>query len=248
MNKLVEQKIREAGVLLEEGFLLFQNYREKERGHLQSDFDIKVDKILQEYLAFTYPQDSIYSEETTLKQGKSDTRWIIDPMDGTAYFIFGEPYFSITIAKEVRGEIVEGHVYNPMTKEYYYSDKASGIASLNGQQISVSSVEKIEDSLMTFGFSVNMKKIQQYYTDWSYLMDNCKKGLPWICPALSICNVARGRVEGFIDLGCSYEGQAAASLILKNAGGAMVNYDGAAYEPRVTGGVFTNGRLAVHPK
>ena len=58
---------------------------------------------------------------------------------------------------------------------------------------------------------------------------------PLIVPSLTLCNVARGRPDAFIDSGCSMEGQAAASLILRNAGGAMRNNDASPYDHATTG-------------
>lgn len=59
--------------------------------------------------------------------------------------------------------------------------------------------------------------------------------------SLTICNVARGRIDSFIDFGCSMEGQAAAALILKNAGGKVFNYDFSEWDHRQKGIVATNG-------
>jgi myo-inositol-1(or 4)-monophosphatase len=234
-----------AGNILKQGFFEFQNFREKERGHLLSEYDLIVNDYLISAIQKKYPDDSIYSEECEEVAGSSVHRWIIDPIDGTAYFIFGEPYFSISAAREKDGEIIESHVLNPVTGDYYYSDAIDKKSFLNGTQIKVSEISDVKNSLVSFGFSVNMKAIREYYEDWKYLFDNCKKGIPWICPALSICNVARGRIEVFIDKGCSFEGQAAASLILKNAGGMMTNYDGTVYDVTSKGGVFTNGVLNI---
>jgi fructose-1,6-bisphosphatase/inositol monophosphatase family enzyme len=183
----------------------------------------------------------VFSEEAEETGKSDDSRWIVDPIDGSAYFIFGEPYFSISIARERSGEIIEGHVYNPISNEYFYSDNKSESSYINGETIAVSEITRVEESLVAFGFSANIRAINRYYSDWKETFENCRKGIAWICPALSICNVARGRLEAFIDSGCSYQGQAAASLILRNAGGAMFNYDRTAYDHRVKGGIFTNG-------
>jgi 3'-phosphoadenosine 5'-phosphosulfate (PAPS) 3'-phosphatase len=40
-------------------------------------------------------------------------------------------------------------------------------------------------------------------------------------------------------------GQAAASLILANAGGSMSNYDGQDCDHRIKGGIFTNGTISL---
>ncbi len=245
MNSQIEKIIKEAGLILEEGFNNFQIYKEKERQHLQSEYDVKVDNFLKDFFRINYPKDSIYSEETEEIKGHSNIRWIIDPIDGTTYFICGEPFFSISIAKELDGEIVEAHVYNPISKEYYYSDKITSKSYLNNIEISVSKTETIEESLLAFGFSANPKNIRKYLDKWEHLMTESKKAITWIGPALSICNVARGRVDAFIDFGCSFEGQAAASFILKNAGGYMTNYNNDKYDTTVIGGIFTNGLIKI---
>ena len=269
MKNEIEDIVRNAGELLSRAFRGAQRFKEKERRHLLSEYDIAVDDYLTSELLRRFPDDSVFSEEapesgreTELETGpgtgpktgpktgpqnerNGGARWIVDPIDGSACFIFGEPYFSISIAKEQSGEIVEGHVYNPVSNDYFYSDTNCKRAYLNTDVIKVSRISQMRDSLVAFGFSANIRAIKQYYADWPETFEKCKKGIAWICPALSICNVARGRLEAFIDFGCSYEGQAAASLILRNSGGAMFNYDHTDYDQRVKGGIFTNGNFEI---
>ena len=269
MPKEIEDIVRNAGELLLRAFRGAQRFKEKERRHLLSEYDIAVDKYLTSELLRRFPDDSVFSEEASESRlgteleselaTESETglgawpeaaksggaRWIVDPIDGSACFIFGEPYFSISIAKEQSGEIVEAHVYNPVSKEYFYSDTDCRRAYLNSDVINVSRISRMRDSLVAFGFSANIRAIKQYYADWPQTFEKCKKGIAWISPALSICNVARGRLEAFIDFGCSYEGQAAASLILRNSGGAMFNYDHTDYHHRAKGGIFTNGHFEI---
>ena len=192
-----------------------------------------------------FPNDGVYSEENDELPSESGDRWIVDPIDGTAYFIFGIPFFSISVARESHGEIVEGHVFNPISDEYFFSDLATGISTLNGEAICTSITSSITQSLFAYGFSVNPRQIERYLSRWSTIIEDMKKGLPQICPALSICNVAHGRIDAFFDFGCSFEGQAAASLILKNAGGAMYDYPGTEYSISTKGGIFTNGKVQV---
>ncbi len=245
MKNEIEEIIRTAGEMLSRAFRSSQNFSEKERGHLLSDQDIAVNEYLTTELLRRFPGDSVASEEAPETGEKDGARWIVDPIDGSAYFIFGEPYFSVSIARERVGEIVEAHVYNPISNEYFFGSDEERRSYLNGEPITVSDIGRIEDSLVAFGFSANIRAINRYYADWPETFESCKKGIAWICPALSICNVARGRLEAFIDSGCSYQGQAAASLILKNAGGGMWNYDQTDYDHRIKGGIFTNGKFEI---
>lgn len=190
-----------------------------------------------------YPDYSIYSEEAgEIIKNKKD-RWIIDPIDETADFIFGVPYFAISLCLERNGEICEGYVYNPISEEFYYSIKGENKSFVNDEEIKVSETEEINDALIAFGFSANYEDISKYYNSWEWLFKNCKKGLPLITPSLTICNLAKGRIDCVIDFGCSMEGQAAAGLILKNAGGHVFNYDFTDWNHRKKGIIGTNGKI-----
>ncbi|OPZ87154.1 MAG: Inositol-1-monophosphatase [Firmicutes bacterium ADurb.Bin419] len=240
---MIKELIRKAGYELKKDFYKLETSREKERFHLVTKSDEAIEKLLIDELKNCYPEYSIYSEEIGEINKNSGKRWIIDPIDGTADFVFGVPYFAISICLEVDNEIIEGYVYNPVSDELYYANNETGKAYLNDEIIKVSETNNIKDSLIAVGFSTNYKIIQQYYTEWNELFENCKKGMPLIAPALTICNVARGRIEAFVDLGSSMEGQSAASLILKNAGGKLYNYDFSEYEHTQKGIIATNGKI-----
>ena len=60
-----------------------------------------------------------------------------------------------------------------------------------------------------------------------------------------MCNVARGRIDAFIDFGCSMEGQAAGGFILQKAGGLLSNYDKSPWNHFETGIIACNGFLNI---
>ncbi|OGO81588.1 MAG: hypothetical protein A2Y21_05175 [Clostridiales bacterium GWC2_40_7] len=240
---MIKDIILKAGAELKKQYFTFSACSEKERFDLVSESDLHIEKIIIDDLSRLYPDYSIYSEETGEIRKSSEKYWILDPIDGTADFIFGVPYFGISICSEIDGEICEAYVYNPMSDEMYWTNRQEGISYLNGKPIKASGTSQIRDSLIAFGFSANYKYINQYYDEWGYVFDNCKKGMPLIGPALTICNVARGRIDAFIDFRCSMEGQAGAALILKNAGGALYNYDFSHYNHRDKGIIATNGTI-----
>lgn len=240
---MIKDIILKAGTELKKQYFSLSAFSEKERFDLVSESDLHIEKMIIDDLIRLYPDYSIYSEEAGEIRKSSEKCWIIDPIDGTADFIFGVPYFAISICSEINGEIHEAYVYNPISDEMYWSSKQEGISYLNSKPIKVSDTSEIRDSLIAFGFSANYKNIKRYHDDWGYAFDNCKKGMPLISPALTICNVARGRIDTFIDFGCSMEGQAGAALILKNAGGALYNYDFSLYSHRNKGIIATNGKI-----
>jgi myo-inositol-1(or 4)-monophosphatase len=130
--------------------------------------------------------------------------------------------------------------------EFYTATADAGESCLGGVPIHVSSCTAIEHALVAFGFSANRVNIDRYYSEWKDVFDRCRKGLPLIVPSLTLCNVARGRLDAFIDFGCSMEGQAAAALILANAGGTILNYDLSSYDHRSKGAVACGPNLMAH--
>jgi fructose-1,6-bisphosphatase/inositol monophosphatase family enzyme len=233
----------EAGEILKKKFNNSFSYNNKGKYDLVSDADKEIETFLINNLSEYYPNTSFYSEEAGEINKKSEYRWIIDPLDGTANFIFGVPYFNISLALEYDNKIIEGYVYNPINNELYYSNNKIKKSYLNENEICVSDTKTISNSLIVFGYSANYNNIEKYYERWHIIFDNCKKGMGLLSPALNICNVARGRIDCFIDFGSSMEGQAAGALILKNAGGVMFNYDLTEWDYKIKGIIAINNNL-----
>lgn len=235
MNQSVNNLICEAGDMLREAYFQDTVSHEKQRWELVTEVDLMIERLLIRHLSELYKGDGFAGEECGEQAGTTGRRWIIDPIDGTSSFIMGQPYFSISLALEQDQQIIEGYVYNPISSEFYSSTQSQGQSFLNGQVISVSQTTAIESSLVAFGFSARMDQIERYYQDWNSLFTGCRKGVGWICPALSLCNVARGRIDAFIDYGASMHGQAAASLIVKNAGGVLFDAEMTPYSHQSVG-------------
>jgi myo-inositol-1(or 4)-monophosphatase len=62
--------------------------------------------------------------------------WIIDPIDGTKYFMRGVPQYAISVALVEAHQPVVAAVYNPATDELFSAVRGTG-AWLNGQPIHV---------------------------------------------------------------------------------------------------------------
>ncbi|MBZ0324939.1 MAG: inositol monophosphatase, partial [Alphaproteobacteria bacterium] len=84
--------------------------------------DLRTEKILRETLHQARPDYGFLMEESGSSGGESESRWIVDPLDGTTNFLHGIPYFAISIALERRKEIVAGVVYEPVRDEMYWAE------------------------------------------------------------------------------------------------------------------------------
>ena len=119
-------------------------------GDFVSASDKKVEKILIEELQKARPNYSILSEEIGEIKNDESSRWIIDPIDGTANFLHGIPHFAISIGLEQNKEIICGIIYDPIKDELFAAEKGAG-SYLNNSRIRVSSRSNIKDCIIFTG-------------------------------------------------------------------------------------------------
>jgi len=99
--------------------------------------DREAERVIVDVLGRAFPEHGVLGEEFG-GAGATDTRWIIDPIDGTKNFVRRIPLWATLIALEERGEITVGVIHNPVTGDLYSARRGAG-AFLNGERISVSS-------------------------------------------------------------------------------------------------------------
>ena len=113
----------------------FETHIKKDRSPVTSA-DLAVNQILQDMLMTAFPHDAWLSEETPddPRRLKNNRVWIIDPIDGTKYFMRGIPQYAISVALVESHQPVVAAVYNPATDELFSAVRGSG-AWLNGDPI-----------------------------------------------------------------------------------------------------------------
>src|SRR5262245_42962422 len=95
---------REAGLLIRTRFLAQDgtlNFKFKGHQDYLTETDKEVEKLIATRLAASFPDDAFFGEESGGEVG--DSLWIVDPIDGTADFARGVPYFCVSIAFVRRG-------------------------------------------------------------------------------------------------------------------------------------------------
>jgi myo-inositol-1(or 4)-monophosphatase len=214
-----------------------------------SDFVTRIDRECEEVIVGLirnkFPEHSFLAEESMRDSSKA-YRWIIDPLDGTTNYIHQYPIFSVSIALEVRAEVVLGVVLDPMRGELFHAEKGKG-AFLNGMRVKVSSMDVPASSLITTGFPFRSKHmIDHYLAAFKKIFlvagDLRRAG----SAALDLAYLGAGRCEGFFELGLSAWDIAAGGIIIREAGGVITDFSGGD-EYLETGNVVA-GTPAMHPK
>lgn len=217
----------EAGKILKENFEGNFKISSKEvESNLVTEIDNKSEQKIFEIIKKDFPDHYILSEEAGALVTKSEYKWIIDPIDGTVNYAHSIPLTCVSIAIEKSNEVIMGVVYNPISNEFFFSEKGKG-AFLNDKRIFVSEISELKKSLLVTGFPYNSSS---YKPDPVELF---KKFIMMNVPirrlgsaALDLCWTACGRFEGFWEYNLNPWDIAAGYLILKEAGGTVTNFIG----------------------
>ena len=78
-----------------------------------TEADLAAEEIVVAGLTKLTPDAAILAEERGASAGRSGARWIVDPLDGTVNYATGLPWFSVTAAYEVGGEVLVGLTHAP---------------------------------------------------------------------------------------------------------------------------------------
>ncbi len=166
------------------------------KGNFVTDYDSRVQAILEEKLLALVPEAVFLGEEdqmdhTDISKGYA---FIVDPIDGTANFTRGYKASSISVALARDGYPVLGVVYNPYQEETFYALRGEG-AFLNGERIHTSE-RTLEEGLVLFGTApyyeeLRKKTFEVAYRYFSQAEDLRRSG----SAAIDLCMVACGRAE-----------------------------------------------------
>ena len=124
---VAEKAAEAAGEILTGLFGKVRRIQKKGKIDLVTEADLRAEKAILEIIRKTFPRDNILSEEAGRDRRTSDRTWVVDPLDGTVNFAHGFPFYAVSIALEIEGEMVVGVVYAPPTGEYFEASKDSGV-------------------------------------------------------------------------------------------------------------------------
>lgn len=194
--------------------------------NLVTEIDKKSEEMIIRKIKQRYPHHDFLAEESGSHEKKSDYKWVIDPLDGTTNFTHGFPIFCVSIALEVKGEVVLGVVYDPNADELYSAERGKG-ATLNGKPIRVSKVSTLIESMLVTGFPYTIRENpDEIIRHFSSFLVEAQAIRRLGSAALDLCYVAAGRLDGFWETSLNPWDMAAGVLIAEEAGGKFTDFRG----------------------
>ncbi|KAM9308334.1 inositol monophosphatase 2 [Gastrophryne carolinensis] len=199
---------------------------------LVTETDRLVEELIISALREKYPTHKFIGEESTSVGSKcvlSDCpTWIIDPIDGTCNFVHRFPTVAVSIGFAVNQELEFGVIYHCTEDKLYTGRKGRG-AFCNQERLHVTKETGIRNSLILTEigpkrdpgtlklFLGNMEKFLKYQAHGIRVIGSA---------TLALCHVASGAADGYYQFGLHCWDLAAATVIIREAGGVVIDTTG----------------------
>ncbi len=192
------------------------------------DYSTKMDKLIEDKIIQDFRENGIKGtviaeEGGETKLSDDDYKIYVDPLDGTINYSIEIPVFCTSIGVKKGNEMKMGVIYYPVRDELFFAERGKG-AFLNGEKIYLSGQNSLEDSTLEVGWSSDQKKER----------DDILKKLEMVvgvrmlcCAALAVAFVGCGRFDGLVHTSAHHPWDiAAGSVIIEEAGGKIIDFNG----------------------
>jgi myo-inositol-1(or 4)-monophosphatase len=219
-----------------------------------SEMDKGAEDLLVQGIRDARPHDGILGEEGTSTEGTSGVKWVIDPLDGTTNYLYGNPQWSVSVGVEIDGVPVVGVVEAPTLRETFVGTWGRG-ATRNGVAIAASGCSDPSLALVAsgFGYSASRRVWQGgVVSNIAALVRDIRRGGS---AALDLAFVASGRLDAYYETGLNAWDMCAGIVLVREAGGIVTDRAGSG-EPTsamcIAAGAAVHGSLrqlldAAHP-
>lgn len=203
----------------------------KSDGSLVTDIDIRAHAEFSEQLV-KLADLPVLSEEMTESQQQaiidagSSNYWCIDPIDGTSNFVYGVPYWCVSIALILEGRIRLGVVYDPNRNECFSASDNSA-ATINGRPLPANGAMPVTELRHCLGM-IDFKRLPPAVAQTLASDPPFRSQRSFGASALDLCWIAAQRCHLYLHGKQKLWDHAAGLMILQQAGGQAETFRGEA--------------------
>ena len=190
---------------------------------LVTNADLKSEEILIEAITKYFPEDGIISEESDEVLSSNGRSWLIDPLDGTVNYANNIPQVAITLTLLINKVPEQTYVYDIFQDDLYegYTDKG---AYKNSEKLQVTKETSIQKAIIATGFPYDRLEFgEQYIQTFLSILKTTGGVRRFGSAALDVCGVADNKFDAYYEFFIKPWDTLGASLILKEAGGLVVD-------------------------
>ncbi len=222
------QAARKAGDLIRRQCLRLEGIKvhRKSRHDYVTEVDQQAEKAIIETILRAFPDHAVLGEESGM-HGDGEQLWVVDPLDGTMNLLHGLRQLAVSIAFKNGGQTEYGVIYDPLAEELFVAVRGKG-AYLDNRRIRVGECHDLDNAVLASGLPFReperlpaalgmLERLSGRIADLRMNGSAC----------LSLAHVACGRLDGYFEGALKCWDIAAGALLVREAGGVVVDFTGA---------------------
>ncbi|WP_127783322.1 inositol monophosphatase family protein [Rhodococcus sp. X156] len=179
--------------------------------------DTESEQLIRSELGRLRPGDAVLGEEEGGDAAVDGLRWLIDPIDGTVNFLYGLPFYAVSVAVQRDGQSIAGAVVEVSSGRVFSAALGAG-ATLDGQPLRCNDVTDPALALVATGFGYQARRRVTQGAVVAELLPQVRDVRRVGSAALDLCAVAAGWLDAYYEHGLSPWDWGAGVLIAAEAG------------------------------
>lgn len=199
---------------------------------MATEVDYAVEHAVREFLSRETPEIGFLGEEEGVSHLGDGLMWALDPVDGTANFLHGIPLCGVSLGLVNKDTPTLGVIDLPFLNLRYSAAEGAG-AVANGSAIRVSDARELQTAIVAIGdYAVGENADERNRPRFALtkeLAARVQRIRMFGSAAIDLAWVADGRIDGNVMLSNNPWDTAAGTLIAREAGAVVVDFDGSAH-------------------
>jgi myo-inositol-1(or 4)-monophosphatase len=186
---------------------------------LLTSAELKLNELFIERLEGSYPEHQVFrntQDDTSYSHEEKRYLWVFDPIDGADNYQTGIPVWGSSIALLENFWPIFGMFHMPATGDFFHAS-AGAAAYWGDKKIHISHRNTTDNESLLFTYS---RFHHHFQTDFPGKLRDLG------CATAHVCYIAMGRAEAAIISNESFQGLAAARVIIESAGAKIMKLDG----------------------
>lgn len=192
--------------------------------------DKAAERAVVEAIRAVRPDDPILGEEGGNLPGTTAVQWLVDPVDGTANFVYGRADFAVSVGVRVAGEPTAGAIVQPAHRQWVAGGPGGALAGRDGEE--PSAVPPFADrptdlsaALIAIGMPYDLaarRRVLSFAAELAELV----RGIRVVgCAAGDLAAVVLGECDAVLGFGLAEWDVAAGEAIVLAAGGIVRRFE-----------------------
>lgn len=184
-----------------------------------TEVDRSAERAIVEGIVAQRPDDAILGEEGTDRAGSTGVRWVIDPLDGTANYVRGNPGYCVCVGVEIDGVATIGIVVD---SRGIRTEGVLGLGAVRaGRPVRPSDRSDLAAAVLATGFGYHPEQRRRQARAVSLVLPRIADIRRTGSAAWDLVAAATGEVDAYFEVGLAPWDLCAGRAIVEAGGGIV---------------------------